>query len=79
MLAKGSGPRDLVRNAADEESTRDERKVRKMKYSVWHITAEDFVEVAQFAEEDMAYSFRALASVLGDHYEVTKIGESPIW
>jgi len=50
-----------------------------MKYSVWHITAEDFVEVAQFADKGMARSFCALASMLGDRYEVTKIGETPIW
>lgn len=50
-----------------------------MKYSVWHVTAEDFVEIAQFADLEMAQSFRALASMLGDRYEVTKIGETPIW
>ena len=50
-----------------------------MKYSVWHVTNKDFVEVAQFADEEMANSFRALASLLGDRYEVTKIGETPIW
>lgn len=50
-----------------------------MKYSVWHVTDEDFVEVAQFAEKEMANSFRALASMLGDRYEVTKIGETPVW
>ena len=50
-----------------------------MKYSVWYVTKEDFVEVAQFVEEETANSFRALASMLGDRYEVTKIGETPVW
>ncbi len=50
-----------------------------MKYSVWHVTDEDFVEVAQFVNEEMAQSFRALASLLGDRYEITKVGETPIW
>lgn len=50
-----------------------------MKYSVWHVTEDNFVEIARFADEGMAQSFRALASLLGDRYEVTKIGETPIW
>ena len=50
-----------------------------MKYSVWHVTNEDFVEIAQFADREMAQSFCALAAMLGDRYEVTKIGETPIW
>lgn len=50
-----------------------------MNYSVWHVTDEDFVEIAQFATLEMAQSFRALASLLGERYEVTKIGDTPIW
>lgn len=63
----------------ERETTKDERKVKKMKYSVWHVTDEDFVEVAQFVDKEMAQSFRALASLLGDRYEITKVGETPIW
>lgn len=61
----------------ERETTRKEGI--KMKYSVWHVTDKDFVEVARFADEEMANSFRALASLLGDRYEVTKVGETPIW
>ncbi len=44
-----------------------------MRYSVWHITAENYVEIAQFADLEMAQSFLALASMLGDQYEVREI------
>ena len=50
-----------------------------MKYIMWKVTAENFEEVAYFADIELAKSCCALASLLGDRYEVTKIGETPVW
>lgn len=50
-----------------------------MNYKVWKVTAEDFVEVAQFVDKEDANMFRALAGMLGDRYEVTKMNETPVW
>lgn len=51
-----------------------------MNYKVWKVTDENFVEIAQFAEEGDAYSFSALMRMLGDdRYEVTKMNETPVW
>ena len=47
-----------------------------MKYIVWEVTAENFEEVARFANESLANTF---AEMLGNKYQVTKIGETPIW
>jgi len=50
-----------------------------MKWILWKVTAEDFVEVARFVDENLAHSCGALAGMLGERYEVTKEGETPIW
>lgn len=50
-----------------------------MKYVMWKITDEGFEAVAWFMDENMANECRDLESMLNDHYEVTKVGETPIW
>ena len=47
-----------------------------MNYKVWKITAEDFVEVAQFADWDLANRF---ARMMGEDFEATTAEETPVW
>lgn len=47
-----------------------------MNWIVWHMTDEDFVEVARFADESDACAFAVLK---GDNYVPTAVNETPVW
>ena len=50
-----------------------------MNYILWKVTENTFEEVARFYYKDLADATCALASMLGDRYEVTPANETPVW
>ena len=59
------------------KTARKEGKI--MNYILWKVTENTFEEVARFYYKDLADATCALASMLGDRYEVTLANETPVW